>query len=78
MPIKNFQCAKHSLVSATGPTMIAPGGKLFKIRLSGGLENTILRLVFANAVLHKISILLMFCKQNSQVCCTFRRIQSLL
>ena len=59
--------------------MVGPRGKVFRIEVFRRLENAILRLIFADAVLHKIAILLMFCKQNSQkVCCIFLRIYSLL
>ena len=30
MVIKNVQCARHSLVSLIGPTMVGPGEKIFK------------------------------------------------
>ena len=78
MAIENFQCTRHSLVSVIGPTMIGPAEKIFKIKILRRLENASLRLVFEISVFHKIAILLMFCKQNSQVCCTFLRIQRLL
>ena len=79
MAIENFQCARHSLVSVIGLTMVGQGGKAFKVEVLRRLENSILRLVFAHAVLHKITIVLMCCKQNSQMCCcTFLHIQSLL
>ena len=66
MIIESFKGARHSLVSAIGPTMGWNGEKVFKIKVIRRLENIILRLVFANAVLRKITILLMFRRQNSQ------------
>ena len=76
MAIENFLCARHSLVSVLGPTMVGPRLKVFKIKVLRRLENAFLRLVVASTVLHKIAILLMFCRQNSQkLCCTFLHIQ---
>ena len=59
MAIESFQCARHSPVcrSTIGPTMVGPG-KNFKMKVLRRLENTILRLAFVNAVLHKRAILL--------------------
>ena len=62
MAIESFQCARHLLVSVIGPTRVGPVEKIFIIKALRRLENAILRLVFANAVLHKTPILLRFCK----------------
>ena len=73
MTIEKFQCARHSLVSVIGSTMVGPGGGSQKA------GKRYFEIGFANAVLHTIAILLMLCRQNSQrVRCTFLRIQSLL
>ena len=53
MAIENSQYARNSLVSFTGPTIVGSEEEIFKIKVLRRLENTILRLVFANAVLHK-------------------------
>ena len=62
MATEDFQCARHFLVSVIGPTRVGPAERIFKIKALRWLENAILRLVFANAVLHKTPILLRFCK----------------
>ena len=41
MAIKNFQCARNSLVSVIGPTMVGPGEHAFKIKVLRRLENFI-------------------------------------
>ena len=38
MVVENFQCARHSLVSIIGPTMVGPGEKIFKIKIFRRLE----------------------------------------
>ena len=58
MAVENFQCARYSLVPAIGPIMVGPEEKIFQIKVLRRLENAILRLVFVDAVLHKIAILL--------------------
>ena len=66
--------SRNSLVSVIGPTIVGPGGHIFRIKVLRRLENAMLILVFANAVLYKMPSLLLFCNQISQkVCCTFLR-----
>ena len=77
MASENFQCARNILVPVIGP-WLGPE-KSFQIRGSQKVKNAVLRLVFANTVLHEVAILLMFCKQNSyKARWTFLRIQNLL
>ena len=61
MAIKDFQCPRHSPESIIGATMAGPVEKNFKVKVLRRLENADLRLVSANKVLHKITVLLMFC-----------------
>ena len=62
MAIKNFQCARHFLVSIIWPTMVDRREKFFKLKILRTLENAILRLAFTNAVFDEITILPMFLK----------------
>ena len=36
--VKNFQCARHSIISVIGPTKVGPGEKIFKNKVLRRLE----------------------------------------
>ena len=59
MAIESFKCARHSQYAGLllGPPWMSPE-KIFKTEVLRRLENTSLRLVFANTVFHKRVILL--------------------
>ena len=60
MATRNFQCARHSLVSVIGLTMVGSKENNFKVKLLRWHKHDILRLIFANTAFHKGTILLSF------------------